>query len=186
MPRPIPLPDDVESLKRLVLESYELAEAARAAPIIEQLKVEKLRFELTCLKRARYGRSSEQLDTQIAQLDLTIEDLETSQAELPREEIVHAAPCNCPECGGALRPAGEDVSEMLEWIPGRHKVLRHVRPKFSCERCEKLVQATAPARPIARGIAGPGLLATVLVSINRIEEVLPWRVALERDAVSRA
>src|SRR5262249_41119472 len=141
MPRPIPLPDDAETLKRLVLESYEQAEAARAALIIEQLKVEKLRFELTCLKRARYGRSSEQLDAHIAQLDLTIEDLETSQAELPaklqpvqaqeaatrparrplprelpREEIVHAAPCSCPECGGALRPAGEDVSEMLEWI----------------------------------------------------------------------
>lgn len=188
MPRPIQLPDDVESLKRLVMESYEQAEAARAALIIEQLRVEKLRFQIACLKRARYGRSSEQLDAQIAQLELTIEDLETSQAELPaklrpaepqeaaqparrslpkdlpREEIVHAAPCNCPECGGTLRPAGEDVSEMIEWIPGRYKVLRHVRPKLSCDRCEKLVQAPAPARPIARGIAGPALLAHVLVS----------------------
>jgi transposase len=189
MPRPTKLPDDVESLKRLVLESYEQADSARAALIIEQLKVEKLRFEIACLKRARYGRSSEQLDTQITQLQLTIEDLEASQAELPshlkppepappvskpvrrplpselpREEIVHAAPSCCPTCGGDLHAAGEDVSEMLEWVPGRYKVLRHVRAKLSCGRCEKLVQARAPARPIARGIAGPGLLAHVLVS----------------------
>jgi transposase len=188
MPPRIDLPDDVETLKRLVLESYQEAEAARAALISEQLQVEKLRFEIACLKRNRYGRSSEQLDTQIAQLELTIEDLEASQAEfcshvpaallsepikparrplpaqLPREQIMHAAACACPDCGGELRPAGEDVAEMLEWVPGHHKVLRHVRPKFSCQRCDKLVQAPAPARPIARGIAGPGLLAHVLVS----------------------
>jgi len=188
MPPPIELPDDVETLKRLVIESYREVEAARAALISEQLQVEKLRFQVACLKRSRYGRSSEQLDTQIAQLELTIEDLEASQAELasstrtvqpgvpikparrplppelPREQIVHAAACTCPDCGGELRPAGEDVSEMLEWVPGHHKVLRHVRPKFSCQRCDKLIQAPAPARPIARGIAGPGLLAHVLVS----------------------
>jgi transposase len=52
---------------------------------------------------------------------------------------------------------------MLEWVPGRYKVLRHVRPKFACERCDTLIQAPAPARPIARGLAGPGLLAHVLV-----------------------
>jgi len=82
MPRPIELPDDIESLKRLVLQTYEEAEATRAALIIEQLKVEKLRFEVACLKRARYGRSSERLDAEIAQLELTIEDLEASRAQL--------------------------------------------------------------------------------------------------------
>lgn len=185
---PSALPDDIESLKRLVHEQFDQAQAARAALIVEQLKVEKLRFELARLKRARYGRSSEQLDARLEQLELTIEDLEASQAalpprlqppptapaerparrplpkELPREEIVHAASCNCPSCGGALRPAGEDIAEMLEWVPGRYKVIRHVRPKFACERCERLVQAPAPARPIPRGIAGPGLLAHVLIS----------------------
>jgi transposase len=184
MVRTIELPDDVESLKQLVLESIEAAEAARAALIIEQLKVEKLRFEIARFKRARYGRSSEQL----SQLELTIEDLEASHAALPaalqapcpvpaskpvrktlpktlpREELVHAVACTCSACGGPLRPAGEDVAEMLEWIPARYKVIRHVRPKFTCERCEILVQAPAPARPIARGLAGPGLLAHVLVS----------------------
>jgi transposase len=83
---------------------------------------------------------------------------------LPRESIVHESACACPDCGGTLRPAGEDVAEMLEWIPERYKVIRHVRPKFSCVKCEKLVQAPAPSRPIARGLAGPGLLAHVLVA----------------------
>ena len=184
MVRPLELPDDIESLKQLVLESIEAAEAARAALIIEQLKVEKLRFEIARFKRSRYGRSSEQL----AQLELSIEDLEASHAALPaalqapasvpaskpvrkglpttlpREEIVHAVACTCTTCGGPLRPAGEDVAEMLEWIPARYKVIRHIRPKFACERCEILVQAPAPTRPIARGLAGPGLLAHVLVS----------------------
>jgi transposase len=181
------LPDDIESLKQLVIATQNDVAAVRARLIIEQLTIEKLRFEIARLKRARYGRSSEQLDAQIAQLQLTIEDLEASQAalpprwqpqpaaslkpvrrplpaHLPREEIVHESACACPACGAALKPAGEDVAEMLEWIPGRYKVIRHRRPKFACERCETLVQAPAPARPIARGVAGPALLAHVLVS----------------------
>ena len=183
----VDLPDDIETLKQLVIAAQKDVEAARAKLIVEQLTNEKLRFQIALLKRARYGRSSEQLDAQLAQLQLTIEDLEASQAalpprlqptrtpsirpvrkplpaQLPREEIVHRSACACPDCGGALRAAGEDVAEMLEWVPGRYKVIRHVRPKFACERCETLVQASAPARPIARGLAGPALLAHVLVS----------------------
>jgi transposase len=56
------------------------------------------------------------------------------------------------------------TAEMLEWVPGRYKVIRHVRPKFACEACDTLVQAPAASRPIARGLAGPALLAHVLVS----------------------
>jgi transposase len=58
-----------------------------------------------------------------------------------------------------LRKLGEDVSEMLEYVPARFKVIRHVRPKLSCTKCDVIVQAEAPSRPIARGLAGPGLLA---------------------------
>ena len=181
------LPDDIEPLKQLVLATMREAAAARAALIAKQLINEKLRFQIASLKRARYGRSSEKMDETLAQLSLTIEDLEASHAALPpglqspkvaekvkpvrrplpatlpREQIVHAAACACPECGGALRAAGEDVAEMLEWVPGRYKVLRHVRPKFARERCDTLVQAPAPSRPIARGIAGPALIAHALV-----------------------
>ena len=59
---------------------------------------------------------------------------------------------------------GEDVSEMLEYVPEHWKVHRHVRPKYSCSSCERIVQASAPSRPIERGYAGPGLLAHVVVS----------------------
>ncbi len=68
----------------------------------------------------------------------------------------------CPACGGALRPFGEDVWEVLEYVPASFQVLRQVRPKFSCAGCERSVQAPAPSRPIERGLAGPGLLAHVL------------------------
>jgi len=70
----------------------------------------------------------------------------------------------CPDCGGRLRQLGEDVSEMLEYAPASFFVIRHVRPKLSCSKCDHIVQAAAPSRPIERGIAGPGLLAHVLVS----------------------
>jgi transposase len=63
-----------------------------------------------------------------------------------------------------LSKLGEDVSEVLEYVPARFKVIRHVRPKLSCTKCDNIVQAEAPSRPIARGLAGAGLLAHVLVS----------------------
>lgn len=193
-----PLPNDVESLKELVI-------AQRALLLSRDVEIEKLKIELARLKRLRFGRSSEKLDAQIAQLELTLEELEASEAQLlaprleatpaeepatrpvrralpahlPRESLTHPpAACTCPECGGSLRPLGEDVAETLEYVPGRFKVIRHVRPKFSCGRCATVVQAAAPARPIARGLAGPGLLAHVLVSkycdhlpLNRQSEI---------------
>jgi len=195
MPKAAELPNDVEALKSIVLEHHAALtersaalEAARAIVIAQKLELEKLRFEIACLKRMKYGRSSEQLDAKITQMQLTLEDLEASLAEqpaelvpppkeppakpvrrplpahLPREEIVHESACTCPECGGVLRRLGEDVSEMIEYIPGRYQVRRHVRPKLSCALCQKVVQAPAPSRPIARGLAGPGFLAHVLVS----------------------
>jgi transposase len=85
--------------------------------------------------------------------------------DFPREVVTHLPPHNnCPDCGGALRQFGEDVSEQLERIPATFKVIRHVRPKFACAACEHVVEAPAPARPIERGLPGPALLAHVLVS----------------------
>jgi transposase len=63
-----------------------------------------------------------------------------------------------------LRLFGEDVAEILEYIPANFKVIRHVRPKFACKQCERIVEAPAPSRTIERGFAGPGLIAHVLVS----------------------
>lgn len=75
-----------------------------------------------------------------------------------------AQPCGCTACGGRLRHIGQDVSEQLEYVPARFKVIRHVRPKLACVSCQAIFQALAPSRPIVRGIAGPALIANVLVS----------------------
>jgi len=84
---------------------------------------------------------------------------------LPREAHTHMPEHEtCPQCGGRLRVLGEDVAEMLEHVRAYFKVIRHVRPKLSCDACDRILQAPAPSRPIDRGLAGPGLLAHVLVS----------------------
>jgi transposase len=86
-------------------------------------------------------------------------------AHLPREtRKILPKQETCPDCSDALKFLGEDVSEILEYVPEHFKVIRQVRSKLACVRCDKIVQAEAPSRPIERGIAGPGLLAHVLVS----------------------
>ena len=77
--------------------------------------------------------------------------------------VVYPAPSACPCCGGTkLHKLGEDVTEMLELVPRRWKVIQHVREKFSCRSCETITQPPAPSHPIARGRAGPSLLAHIL------------------------
>jgi transposase len=82
---------------------------------------------------------------------------------LPRERVIVPGPVSCACCGGArLSKLGEDITETLEVIPKSWKVIQHVREKFSCRDCEKISQAPAPFHVIARGWAGPSLLAMVL------------------------
>src|SRR5690348_13267921 len=82
---------------------------------------------------------------------------------LPRERVVEPAPAGCLCCGSArLRKLGEDITETLEIIPRQWKVIQHVREKFTCRDCEKISQAPAPFHVIARGWAGPSLLAMIL------------------------
>ena len=83
---------------------------------------------------------------------------------LPRERVVYPSLTACPCCGGALHKLGEDVTETLELIPRQWKVIQHVREKFSCRTCEAITQPPAPSHPIARGRAGPSLLAHILFS----------------------
>ena len=84
---------------------------------------------------------------------------------LPRETVSHPAPCACPSCGGTrLSVLGEDVSEVLEYVPAYFKVVRHVRPRLSCRACDTISQAPVPSLPIERGLPGPALLAHVLVA----------------------
>ena len=87
---------------------------------------------------------------------------------LPRQEVVHEpehdGACTCPACGGAMARLGEDVTEVLDYIPGRFRVIRHVRPKYACRYCDAITQAPGPALPTPRGRAAPGMLAHLLVS----------------------
>lgn len=84
---------------------------------------------------------------------------------MPRVEQVYLPDADrCPDCGGALKLLGEDVAEQLEYVPASFRVIRYKRPKLACACCDTIVQAPAPSRPIDRGLAGPGLLAHVLVS----------------------
>ena len=184
MPTPEALPDDIAALKRIITDM------ARDA-VTAQAEIARLKFQLARYRRAEFGRSSEKLEREAEQLELAIEALETDQAErlgaispeaaaaiesaqkparrpltdhLPREEVVHSAPPVCPSCGGGLRRIGEDVSETLDYVPGRFKVIGHIREKLSCRACDTVVAAPAPDHAIARGRAGAGLLAHIVVS----------------------
>jgi len=93
-------------------------------------------------------------------------------ASLPRDVVEHAAPCACPRCGGKLHALGEDVTEVLDYVPGAFRVIRHVRPKLSCRACESIAQAPAPSLPIRRGLAGqsrPPLSRDRRHSLRRLE-----------------
>jgi transposase len=85
-------------------------------------------------------------------------------ADAPREVITLDPGERCPDCGGALRLVGEDVAEILDFIAAKLKVIEIHRPKKSCRDCERMVQTPAPSRPIPRGLAGPSLLAHILVT----------------------
>jgi len=167
------------------------AEARHRALLIEQMKftIAKLRHEKFG-QSAERGVLLEQLEFRLADMEEDASEAETKaqmaaaasekvkvQAferrrparrplpeHLPRERIVYPAPSACPCCGGTLHKIGEDVTETLELIPRRWKVIQHVREKFSCRSCESITQPPAPSHPIARGRAGPGLLAHVLFS----------------------
>jgi transposase len=154
-------------------------------------QIEHLKLMIEKLRRAMFGKKCEKIVVQLEQLELHLEELESAQAEmetaieavapavevkprstrkplpehLPREVVTHLPQGDCcSSCGGQLRQFGEDVSEQLEYVPESFKVIRHVRSKFACSGCDRVVEAPAPSRPIERGLAGPGLLAHVLVS----------------------
>lgn len=89
-------------------------------------------------------------------------------AHLPRERVVHAAPCACRHCGsGRIRKLGEQTAETLERVPAHWKVITHVRETFTCRVCEKITETPSPSHPIVRGRAGPHLLAEVVFAKYR-------------------
>jgi transposase len=195
------LPDDIDALKAALL-----AENARAIRVEAELAVAKAKasddqaliahqqLQIAKLTRELYGQRSERSVRLLDQMELALEELESSAAEdeitaeravakttnvagfirkrparqpfpahLPRERMIEPGPSACLCCGGArLRKLGEDITETLEVIPRQWKVIQHVREKFTCRDCEKISQAPAPFHVIARGWAGPSLLAMIL------------------------
>ena len=182
-----------EALRRLILAQYQQLITQDEQLLSREREIEHLKLLLVKLHRMQFGRKSEKLQRQIEQLELRLEELESSRREpesnlpeptpvtvsstpakparralpdhLPRQTRTHTPKETvCPQCQGELRKLGADVSEMLEYVPASFVVIRHVRTKLSCTQCDCIVQAEAPSRPIARGMAGAGLLAHVLVS----------------------
>jgi transposase len=176
---PATLPDDIATLKAMII-------ARDSALRDHAIEIEHLKLLIAKLRRLQFGHRSEKLDRQIEQLELKLEELQTDEgvaaasaprtargnggrnplpAHLEREDLIHTpAETTCCACGGAFEDLGEDVSEQLELVPARLRVIRHRRVKLACTGCDRIVQAPAPSRPIDRGIPGPGLLANVLVS----------------------
>jgi transposase len=168
-------------------------QAAKLAVQLRTLEIEKLKFQIAKLRRMQFGRSSErvtrQIELRLEELETgEVEELSKAAAEnrplpirersqpkrkklpdhLPRQEVVHEpehdGACTCPACGGAMARLGEDITEVLDYIPGRFRVIRHVRPKYACRYCDAITQAPGPALPTPRGRAAPGMLAHLLVS----------------------
>ena len=179
------LPEDPAELRAFT--ALLLAEVKSQAVLIE-----KLRHQLAGHRAHRFGASSEtsdQLQLALEMSELAISPL-TAKLNLPEEAPadkpkrkpipdhiprieVELTPgtAECGQCGGKLRRLGEDVTEELEYVPGRFIVNRMVRPRMACSGCDCFTQAPLPSRPIERGRPGPGLLAHVLV--NKYADHLP-------------
>ena len=162
---------------------------AKAELAARDLLIETLRVQIARMRRMAFGASSEKLSHEIAQLELALEELEAAAVvtalaspvpkperpapvralpdHLPRDEVIvepASGICTCPDCGGALRRLSVDSAEQLDVAPVAWRVVRTIRPKYSCRVCEKVVQATAPVKAIARGRATFATLAHVVVS----------------------
>jgi transposase len=186
---PAQLPDDIVSLKAMLIAAARRVNDLDAE--IENLKltIAKLQHEQFGPSSERGARLLEQLELQLGELverraqeeaaaeiaappASPLDKPEPKQRRKParrplpehvaRERRVEPSPSACPCCGGKLRKLGEDITEMLERVPTQWKVIQIVREKMTCRRCEAITQPPAPSHPIARGRAGPQLLADVL------------------------
>jgi transposase len=153
----------------------------------QQLQIEKLRRQIYGPRSERTSRLLDQIELRFEELEssATEDEIAAEMAvaktttvaaftrkrparkpfpeHLPRERVIVPGPTACLCCGGGrLRKFGETVTETLESIPRQWKVIQHVREKFTCRDCEKITQAPAPFHVIARGWAGPSLLAMIL------------------------
>jgi len=194
--------------------------AAKATIQLTTLEIEKLKVQLARLRRMQFGQSSERLTREIEQLELKLEELEAVEAEatsaaadvgvapparekrkpkrrplpdhLPRHEVVHAAPHadGCGACGGTMSALGEDVTEVLEYVPGRFQVVRHVQARLPALRRHHPGAGTGAAHP-ARACrtrparARPGVQVRRHLPLYRQAEIYAREgVALDRSTMA--
>jgi transposase len=189
---PDPIPSDTEVFRAALAAEQQARREAEARASGAEAMVAHLKLLIAKMKRDRFGASAERGRKLLDQLEMQLEELETAATEdevaanaasdktivrpftrakpvrgplpahLPRERVVLPSPTSCPCCGGKLAKLGETITETLESIPRTYKVIQTVREKFSCRSCETITQPPAPFHPIARGRAGPDLLATIV------------------------
>jgi len=158
---------EIEHLKLLLVKLHRMQFGRKSEKL--QRQIEQLELRLEELESNRSEKDTKLPETAPVAATSTAAVAKPARralpAHLPRETRRHEPKETiCPQCQGELRRLGEDVAEMLEYVPASFRVIRHVRTKLSCTKCDCIVQAEAPSRPIERGLAGPGLLAHVLVS----------------------
>ena len=186
------LPDDIDALRAALLAERTARREAETRAASAEAVVAHLKLLIAKGRHDRFGASSERGRKLLDQMEFELEELQAGLSEdqiaaeaaagtetvrrlprrrpvrgpfpvhLPRERVVIPAPSACPCCGGALVKLGETATESLESVPRRWKVIQTVREKFACRACEAITQPPAPFHPIARGRAGPNLLAMIL------------------------
>ena len=149
----------IEKLKR---ELYG-QRSERSARLLDQMELQLEELEASAAQDALAAEAAAAAATKVMAFERRKPSRRPLPEHLPRERVVEPAPTACACCGGSrLRKLGEDVTETLEVIPRRWKVIQHVREKFTCRDCEAISQPPAPFHAIPRGLAGPSLLAMIL------------------------
>ncbi len=217
-----PAPDDIEALRAALAAEQLARREAEARASGAEAMVAHLKLLIAKLRHEQFGASSERGRKLLDQLELQLEEVQAAAAEdeaaldpemegmparkpirrrpvrgplpahLPRERMVIPGPTACPCCQGKLSKLGEDVTETLEVVPRHWKVVQTVRERFACRACEAVTQPPAPFHAIARGRAGPELLATILeakfgqhLPLNRQSETFA-REGIELDVSTMA
>jgi transposase len=157
----------------------------RSARLIDQLALAFEELEASATEDELAAEQSVAKTTTVAGFTRKRPERDTFPEHLPRERVVIEAPTTCACCGGArMRKLGEDVTQTLETTPRQWKVIETVREKFSCRDCEKITQAPAPFHVIARGWAGPSLLAMIM--FEKFGQHQPLNRQAERYALEGA
>ncbi|HEY1090223.1 MAG TPA: IS66 family transposase, partial [Burkholderiaceae bacterium] len=188
---PTQMREMLRALAAEVAQKNEVIARHEREAAFKQATIDKLSHENAVLKRLKFAAQSERFNTEQrslleetldADLQAVAEEIErlgpaeTTQRErqqpkrqplpanLPRREVRHEPENTTCGCGCQMKRIGEDVAEKLDYEPGVFTVERHIRGKWACANCEKLVQAPVAPHVIDKGIPTAGLLAQVLVA----------------------